>query len=378
MNLAKNTVSLPVALAVLILLGHLETRISGLANAADYTFQASAGPSAAADMSADGRYVVFQSVANDLVANDTNGVQDIFLQDRNANENSVLDEQDKPGGVSTIRVSVDSDGNQALGGDSANPAISDTGRFVVFQSHAHNLVDNDTNGVQDIFIYDRDVSDDGAFDEPGDVATIRVNVASDGNPAAGGDSTHPAVSGDGRYVVFQSISQNLVNGKDDPGIQDIFVHDRDADEDGVFDEQTQPGAIATFLMDVDSDGNPAAGGDSTHPAISANGRHVVFQSISQNLVDDDDNGLLDIFVHDRDADDDVDFDEQNQPDAISTIRASVRTVQLSSRGTLITASTGGGSGGGGGCFISTAGHGSPVLFARRLLSVTLGAWPLFQ
>jgi Tol biopolymer transport system component len=341
---------------------------------------AAGGDSANPAISDDGRFVVFQSRANNLIANDTNGVQDIFLHDRDTDEDSGFDE---PGAIATIRVSVDSNGNPAAGGDSTNPAISGDGQYVVFESLAHNLVNGkDDPGIQDIFVHDRDADEDDVLDEqtqPGAIATFLMNVDSDGNPAAGGHSTNPAISDDGRYVVFQSISQNLVNGKDDPGIQDIFVHDRDADEDDILDEQTQPGAIATFLMNVDSDGNPAAGGDSTNPAISANGRHVVFQSISQSLVDDDDNGLLDIFVHDRDADDDLDFDEQNQPGAISTVRTSVRTVELSSSGgTLTAASSRGSSGGGGSCFISAAGHESSVVFVWLLLSVILGAWPLMQ
>ena len=115
---------------------------------------------------------------------------------------------------------MDSNGNPAAGGDSANPAISDTGRYVVFQSYATNLLGpgNDTNGVQDIFR--RDIS-------TGD--TVLVNVDSNGNPAAGGDSANPYVSGNGRYVVFQSLANNLVSG-DTNGLVDVFVHDANTDE----------------------------------------------------------------------------------------------------------------------------------------------------
>jgi len=205
--------------ALWLVLGDGGLRTTRLANAADYTFQVSGGPSTAADISTDGRYVVFESLADDLVENDTNGVQDIFLHDRDADDDGVFDEHDKPGGVSTIRISVASDGTPAAGGDSANPAVSDDGRYVVFQSIASNLVANDTNGVQDIFLHDRDAGNDGTFDEPGDITTIRVSVASDGTPAAGGNSTNPRISGNGRYVVFQSLASNLANFQDDPGLQ---------------------------------------------------------------------------------------------------------------------------------------------------------------
>jgi Tol biopolymer transport system component len=429
-----NIVLFVVAIGLLIVTGPLGLQDTGLANAADYAFQVTGGPSTEADISDDGRYVVFQSVANDLVDNDTNGVQDIFVHDRDADANGVFDEQDKPGGVSTIRISVTSDGTPAAGGDSTNPAISDNGRFVVFQSAAHNLVANDTNGVQDIFVHDRDVSDDGTFDEPGDIATARVSVDSSGNAARGGHSEYPDISNDGRYVAFQSLAHNLVNGIDNPGlvdifihdtqtgntalinvdsngnaaaggnstnpdisydgryivfqsdatnllgpgndtngVQDIFLHDRDTDEDLAFDE---PGTIATIRVSVDSNGNPAAGSDSTNPAISNDKRHVVFQSDAHNLVDDDTNGLLDIFTHDRDVHDDKTFDELGD---IATVRISVRTVELSSSdGNLTAASSSGGSGGGGSCFIATAGHESPEPIVWLLLSVLLVTGPLLQ
>jgi len=121
---------------------------------------------------------------------------------------------DETGAISTIRVSVDSDGNQVAGGNSASPSISDDGRYVVFQSNAVDLVDDDTNGLQDIFVHDRDADADGIFDETGAVSTIRVSVDSDGNQVAGGSSASPSISDDGRYVVFQSNAVDLVDGKD--------------------------------------------------------------------------------------------------------------------------------------------------------------------
>ena len=80
----------------------------------------------------------------------------------------ILVQSDEPGGVSTVRVSVDSDGNQATGGNSASPSTSDDGRHVVFQSNAVNLVDDDANGLQDIFVHDRDADGDGIFDDDHD------------------------------------------------------------------------------------------------------------------------------------------------------------------------------------------------------------------
>ena len=110
------------------------------------------------------------------------------------------------------RVSVDSSGAQANGG-SLRPAISDDGRFVAFASGASNLVPNDTNNVEDIFVKDRQTG-----------AITRVSVRSNGTEANGG-STSPAISGDGRFVAFYSDASNLLNG-DSNGFADIFVHDR--------------------------------------------------------------------------------------------------------------------------------------------------------
>ena len=91
-------------------------------------------------ISADGRFVAFYSLADNLVAGDTNGNADIFVHDRRTR--------------ATERVSVNSAGNQGNAG-SGEPAISANGRFVAFTSYADNLVPNDTNGASDVFVHDR-------------------------------------------------------------------------------------------------------------------------------------------------------------------------------------------------------------------------------
>jgi hypothetical protein len=79
-------------------------------------------------------------------------------------------------------------------------------------------------------------------------------------------------------------------------LQDIFVHDRDPDGNGAFDE-TGIGQTDTIRVSVDSDGNEAAGGNSSAPSISSDGKHAAFESIATNLVTGDTNGLRDIFVN---------------------------------------------------------------------------------
>ncbi len=210
-------------------------------------------------ISADGRFVAFESSASDLVGGDTNSANDIFVHDRQTG--------------TTERVSVATGGTQATGGDSYYPAISADGRFVAFYSGATNLVSGDTNGKADVFVHDRQTG-----------TTERVSVATGGTQATGGDSYNAAISADGRFVAFYSAAGNLVSG-DTNGTDDVFVHDR------------QTGT--TERVSVATGGTQATGGTSYNPAISADGRFVAFQSSDIDLVSGDTNGAYDIFVHDR-------------------------------------------------------------------------------
>jgi Tol biopolymer transport system component len=211
-----------------------------------------------ASISADGRFVVFSSGATNLVAGDTNGWGDIFIHDMLSGE--------------TVRVSLATDGAQG-DGHSTDPAISADGRYVAFTSEASNLVSGDTNEAWDVFVHDLQSGE-----------TERVSVASDGTQANTGTSLFdPAsISGDGRWVVFESAASNLVSG-DTNGVRDIFVHDRQRGE--------------TRRVSVASDGTQA-NGDSFNSTISADGRWVSFGSEANNLVSGDTNGRDDIFLHD--------------------------------------------------------------------------------
>ena len=193
----------------------------------------------------------------------------------------------------TTRVSVSSSGAQANGPCFVS-SISVDGRFVLFDSEADNLVDGDTNGVQDVFVHDRQTGH-----------TTRVSVASDGTPGnliSGSHGGETTISADGRFVVFESNATNLLGpGGDTNGATDIFVHDRDWDggsamPNGVFDE---PGVgTRTFRVSVSSSGTQA-NGQSNNPSISADGRFVVFWGDASNLVPEDTNEVADTFVHDR-------------------------------------------------------------------------------
>ena len=198
----------------------------------------------------------------------------------------------------THRVSVASSGAQG-NHRSVKPRLSADGRVVAFESYATNLVPGDTNTPfgTDVFVHDRDVDGDGVFDEPGAIATRRVSVAGSG-AQANGESLLPRLSADGRVVAFTSEATNLVAG-DTNGATDIFVHDRDVDGDGVFDE---PGAIATLRVSVTStgaQGNEDSLSSDRQLGLSADGYVVAFVSWATNLVAGDTNGVMDIFVHDR-------------------------------------------------------------------------------
>ncbi len=207
-------------------------------------------------ISADGRYIAFYSAASNLVSGDTNGKWDIFVHDQVTGQ--------------TTRVSIASNGAQANYA-SLGPSISADGRYVAFYSNATNLVSGDTNNVLDIFVHDRVTGQ-----------TTRISVASNG--AQGNSSSfNPSISADGRYVAFSSLASNLVNG-DMNGARDIFVHDRVTGQ--------------TIRVSVASDGTQA-NGDSYTPSISADGRYIAFVSEANNLVSGDTNQAKDIFVHDR-------------------------------------------------------------------------------
>ncbi len=262
--------------------------------------QASGGESRNAAISPSGRFVAFESRASNLVAGDTNGAADVFLHDRDSDDDGIFDEL---GASSTIRVSVSSTGGQALGGGSTLPSLSGTGRYTAFQSAATTLVPGDDNGAIDIFVHDRLTG-----------RTTRVSVASDGT-AGIGHSMRAAISQNGRHVAFDSSA--VLTAGDTNGARDVFVHDRDVDGDGILDE---PGAVATRRVSVSTDGAQAVGGDSTDPSITADGRYVAFASGATSLVAGDTNGQSDVFIHDRDASANNVLDE---PGDIRTRRLSV-------------------------------------------------------
>jgi len=194
-------------------------------------------------LSADGRFVAFQSAASNLIPGDRNNSWDIFVRDRRM--------------ATTELISVSSAGVQG-DGDSTQASISSDGRYVAFSSFADNLTAGDTNHHWNVFVRDRTAH-----------TTEMISVSPAGQPGNHrSESPSPeSMSGDGRYVVFQSDSTNLVAG--DAVVRwKIYVRDRQ-------EHMTQ-------LVSVSTAGTPA-NKNCRFPSISANGRFVTFQCAATNL-----------------------------------------------------------------------------------------------
>jgi Tol biopolymer transport system component len=296
------------------------TRVSVAADGGDPN-----GPSSNPDISADGRFVVFESAASNLVAGDANGAPDVFVRDLKT-------------GTTTL-VSVARGGGSGNGASGA-PAISASGAFVTFASTASNLVAGDSNGVGDVFVRDQvlartervsvnghgrqqnaaveapfqqisDVSGNGryvVFDSdatnlvPRDANqhtdvflrdrrrhTTTLVSASSLNVQGNNDSFSPLISSDGRIVAFQSLASNMAPG--DGPREDVFVRD--------LAQRT------TSVVGVADDGSPRAAELVPQllqrPALSADGRIAAFSSTAPNLVAGDTNGREDVFLRLLDA-----------------------------------------------------------------------------
>ena len=208
-----------------------------------------------ADLSSDGRYIIFHSEATNLVPNDTNNAWDIYFRDRQTGQFE--------------RISVTSTGQQA-NATSIFPDISGGGRFITFYSEATNLVPNDTNGVEDVFLHDRLTG-----------ITERISVTTNG-VQSNGASIFPNISNDGRYIVYESDGNNLVPN-DTNNATDIFLYDR-------LNQTTQ----RISLNSAEEQGN----GNSSYAIIAANNRHVTYVSFASNMDPADPNTIGDIYVRD--------------------------------------------------------------------------------
>ncbi|MBK8100680.1 MAG: PD40 domain-containing protein [Planctomycetes bacterium] len=272
------------------------------------------GGSQVARITPDGRFVAFQSSGSNLVANDTNGVPDIFVHDRLTGVTSIasLGSSGQQATATSSHCSISDDGrfvafqNQDyyfVAGNNcvatnvyvrdrllaqtwlvnvgpqqgqqfnprANAQISGNGQYVVFDSPAPDIVPNDTNAFADVFVYRLATG-----------AVSRVSVSSAGTQA-NQQSSAGRLSADARYVTFRGYASNLVAG-DTNGAADVFVHDR---------------VLASTTRVSVSSAGVQANSENGNPVISGDGRFVAFWSVGTNLVPGDTNNTFDCFLHDR-------------------------------------------------------------------------------
>ena len=200
-------------------------------------------------LSASGRFVAFYSFATNLPGNDLYAA--VYVHDRRTGK---------------LRLASRTSAGTPADGDSANPAISGSGRYVSFESGAENLPAGD-DAHPHVYLFDRKRG-----------KTRLVSKSSSGEPGDA-NSNASSVSASGRFVAFESSADNLPG---DDAYSDVFVHDRKTGK--------------TRLVSKTSSGTPADGA-SYYPKISASGRHVAFESNATNLPGDD--LYDDVYVHDR-------------------------------------------------------------------------------
>lgn len=234
----------------------------------------------------NGRFGLFRSASSNLVQNDTNGMSDVFLRDM------------RKGTTTRISVSTDevqANGEPANAGGGVGCAVSDDGRYVLFLSSATNLVPNDTNGIDDLFLRDTRLGTTTRVSVSSEEEQAEVNLVPE-DPVTTGRHAGPsaltsnrptgvgyALSPDGRFAVFSSPAENLVEG-DDNGVQDVFLRDLRVG--------------TTTRISVTWDGAQLDLWSSA-PRISAMGRFIAFTSPAGDVVRGDTNGLVDAFVRER-------------------------------------------------------------------------------
>jgi len=208
-------------------------------------------------VSRDGRYVTFTTRSDELVANDLNGGEDVFMRD-------VVT------GTLTL-ISGNSAGTGTANGSSSFPVMSQDARYVAFYSSATNITVGDTNDTGDIYLRDRLTG-----------AAELISVNSDG--WAAGNANILDVSADGRFVAFDTRAGGIVPGVP-AGRMNVYLRDRLLDK--------------TTLVSAWHGGNTGGNGDSFRPLLSPSGWHVMFESQASDLVPDDPNGSgNDVFLRD--------------------------------------------------------------------------------
>ncbi len=234
-------------------------------HAADSSTTVGNGAAGSPALSADGRFIVYQSAATNLVPNQVDpnqSAQDVFLYDRNTGANTL---------VSHIQGNALTTGNVT----SLYPTISADGRFVSYQSAAANLSStSDVNNAEDVFLWDRTTD------------SSQLLTRNPGGSAANAKSFGSRLAADGNTVVFSTYATDLVPGQNSPSSGDVFLYDR---------------LLGTLQLMSHRPGSASLGGDgqSFLPLPSADGSVVVFNTQASNLVPQDTNGSADVLFYER-------------------------------------------------------------------------------
>jgi len=214
-------------------------------------------------MSADGKAIVFDSPDDDLVEPDGNGASDVFVRDFDSEATTLASSAD-----SSLRTQTSGRGDKR-----SSARVSADGRFAVFIARGEGLVAGQTNRFRQVFV--RDLMNQ---------SNVVVSVDTNGLDNADASATECAISGDGRYVAFTSLADNLVPN-DTNRVADIFVHD------------LQTGK--TILASTNGYGPGSANNISSSPAISSDGRYVAYRSYSTNIVSTGTPANPNLFVFDQ-------------------------------------------------------------------------------
>jgi Tol biopolymer transport system component len=256
-NLMLNSNSNPIATGMLPVFNvYLRDRTNGTTRLASINLAGDGGGngnSSPAALSADGRYALFESLAGDLAAGTTNGLAQVFVRDLEAQ--------------ATLLVSVDTNGaaaNAACRGSTMTP----DGRYVAFVSGASNLVAADTNGIPDVFV--RDLQSGVTT-----LASVGAKATNANTIFIGSEA--PAISDNGRYVVFFSIATNLVPGVGNGG--EIYLRD----------------TVAQTTAWVSGGARSLLGTSnvvSFNQTISADGAYIAFETATNLAMGSTNNGMI--------------------------------------------------------------------------------------
>jgi Tol biopolymer transport system component len=218
------------------------------------------GDSSNPSISADGRYIAFESDADNLDAASNDSFTDVFVRDTVANTTTLISRA--TGAAGTVGDGI-----------SETPEISADGLHVAFESFASTFSADDGDLINDIFVRDTQAN----------TTTMVSRGTGVPGPAGNNNSVLPSTSADGRYVAFESYATNLAASND--SIFEVFVRDTVNNTTKLVSRGAGPGGVP-------------GDGQSVRPSISADGRYVAFDSDAGNWEPDSDDSVIDVFVRD--------------------------------------------------------------------------------